>query len=81
MKESKYSYYITCLMSGMVELGTVFLGITLHFNLTLIIGLAMAYQLGNILRFFVTEKIAKYQTLFSAITLLLSLIVLFTPDM
>lgn len=56
-----WSYYITCLISGIVELGSVFWGIKYGFSIPQIMGMALAYQLGNILRFFVTPKIAKLQ--------------------
>lgn len=72
MSNTKLSYYITCLISGMVELGTIFLGINLNYSLIAIIGLALSYQLGNIVRFFVTKSIARYQTFFSILLLVLS---------
>ena len=56
-----WSYYITCLMSGIAELGSVFWGIRYGLSIPQILGLALAYQLGNILRFLVTPKIAKLQ--------------------
>lgn len=56
-----WAYYITCLMSGIAELGSVFWGIKYGFSIPQILGMALAYQLGNILRFFATPKIAKLQ--------------------
>lgn len=56
-----WSYYITCLISGIAELGSIFWGIKYGFSIPQIMGMALAYQLGNILRFFVTPKIAKLQ--------------------
>lgn len=58
-----WSYYITCLMSGIAELGSVFWGIRYGFSIPQILGMALAYQLGNILRFWVTPKIAKLQNI------------------
>lgn len=71
-KESNSTYYITCLMSGIIELGTVFLGMKLCFSLSEVIGLALAYQIGNVLRFFVSKKIAKYQNNFALLTVIFS---------
>ena len=56
LKDSNSSYYITCLMSGAIELGAVFLGMKMGYSLLGIIGLALAYQLGNVFRFFCNEK-------------------------
>lgn len=72
-------YYITCLMSGMVELGSVFWGISQGYSVVKIIGIAMAYQMGNILRFAVTPKIAKFENVFAGIVLLLSIGMPFLP--
>ena len=77
MTTNVLSYYITCMTSGMVELGSVFWGIKNGYSLTGIICMALAYQLGNILRFFVTPKIARFQNLFVALTLTLSVVLLF----
>lgn len=75
MRQSKLTYYITCLISGMVELGTVFLGAKLGLPLVAILGLALAYQFGNILRFFVNKKIAEIQNIVVAVVFVLSLII------
>ena len=72
-------YYITCLMSGIVELGSVFWGISHGYSVTMIIGIALAYQMGNILRFAVTPKIAKFESIIAGIVLLLSVGLPFLP--
>ena len=73
-------YYITCLMSGIVELGSVFWGISQEYSVVKIIGIAMAYQMGNILRFAVTPKIAKFESILAGIVLLLSIGIPFLPS-
>ena len=73
---SKMGYYITCLLSGAIELGTIFVGIKYGFPLTGILGLALAYQSGNVFRFFVNKKISKYQTIFVLVTLILGFVLL-----
>jgi len=75
MNNSKWTYYITCFISGMVELGSVFLGMKLGCSLAGIIGLALAYQLGNVFRFWVTKKVSEYQLLLAGITLVLSVVI------
>ena len=62
-------------MSGIVELGSVFWGLSQGYAIEKIIGIALAYQLGNILRFFVTPKMAKYESVWAGIVLLISLII------
>ena len=80
LKEHSSSYYITCLMSGVIELGAVFLGLKLEYSLSGIIGLTLAYQLGNVFRFFVTKRIAKYQDYIALLAVLLSGVILMTRD-
>lgn len=80
LKEHSSSYYITCLMSGVIELGAVFLGMKLGYSIFGIIGLTLAYQLGNVFRFFVTKKIAKYQDYIALLAVLLSIVILMTRD-
>lgn len=58
---SRIIYYLTCLISAVVELGSVFWGIKYGFGISGILGLALAYQLGNVFRFFINKKIAHYQ--------------------
>lgn len=71
------AYYITCIVSGMVELGSVFWGIRNGFGLVGIMCFALAYQIGNILRFFVTPRIARFQSYIVALALALSVLLLF----
>jgi hypothetical protein len=66
-------------MSGMVELGSVFWGISQGYSVVKIIGIAMAYQMGNILRFAVTPKIAKFESILAGFVLLLSIGTPFLP--
>lgn len=81
LKESNSSYYITCLMSGTIELGAIFLGMKIGYSLPGIIGLALAYQLGNVFRFFVTKKISTYQNHIVLLAILLSASVLVIHNM
>lgn len=74
MSHSRFTYYFTCMLSGAVELGTIFLGTRLGYSLSAIIGLAMAYQVGNVLRFFINKKIAKFQDLFIFLIFALSIL-------
>lgn len=81
LKDSNSSYYITCLMSGAIELGAVFLGMKMGYSLLGIIGLALAYQLGNVFRFFVTKKISTYQNHIALLATILSAFVLAIHNM
>lgn len=67
-------YYITCIISGMVEIGTIFWGINKEYSIEAILGLAIAYQLGNVLRFFVDETKSRYQTYVTIFIVLLNVI-------
>lgn len=71
-------YLVASLLSGIIELGSVFFGIRNGYEVPYIISLALAYQLGNILRFLVSKKIADIQNtlLFCSILLSCSLFIL-----
>lgn len=57
-----FTFYLTCVFSGIIELGAILWGLGHGFSVTWSLGLAVAYQIGNILLFFIDEKIRKRQT-------------------
>lgn len=77
MRVSKGIYYLTCLISAIVELGSVFWGIKYGYGIVGILGLALAYQLGNVCRFLVGKRMAKCQDFMLGGTLLISVVLLF----
>lgn len=62
-------YYISCL-SGVVEIGCIFWGLNRGFSLLQVIGLVMAYQMGNVIQYFVPKKIEHYSQYFLSISLI-----------
>ena len=51
-----YNFLILSLFSGMIELGTVFLGIHLNAPIPVIISLPLYYQLGNLMMNYIPKK-------------------------
>ena len=62
-KNMTAAYYITSMLSGIIELGTIFFGLKYNYSTLQILGLALSYQLGNILRFFINERVSKYKNI------------------
>ena len=56
-----FAYYYTCWMSGVIELGTILWGIANGYSLIETLGLAVAYQFGNLALFLISKKLAKYE--------------------
>lgn len=73
----KFAYYYSCLISGIIELGAVLWGINQGYSVSAVIGLALAYQLGNIFCFFVREKIGKANSVIIFVTICLSVALIF----
>lgn len=48
IEKQKRIFLILSFISGIIELGTIFLGINLQYSVIEIIGLALAYQIGNL---------------------------------
>lgn len=64
----------------MIELGSVFWGLKNGWSITAVLGLATAYQMGNLLRFFVNKEISKTQDVCSALTVIISIILLWIDN-
>ena len=62
-------YYYISFLSGVVELGSLFWGLSRGYSLFPIIGLVTAYQLGNVLQYFVPKKIEHYSQYFLCVAL------------
>lgn len=65
-----FTFYVTCIFSGMIEVGAVLWGIGAGYSVEGALGLAIAYQIGNILLFFLNKKLRRAQGLFAAIACL-----------
>lgn len=76
-----FTFYVTCIFSGMIEVGAVLWGIGAGYSVEGALGLAIAYQIGNILLFFLNKKLRRMQGLFAAIACLFAvgIIVLDNP--
>lgn len=62
-----FTFYVTCIFSGMIEIGAVLWGIGAGYSIEGALGLAIAYQIGNILLFFLNKKLRQMQGLFAVI--------------
>ena len=60
----KYIYYIISFLSGVMELGSVFWGLSQGYDMKHVIGLVFAYQLGNVIYYFVSEKASRRTSFF-----------------
>lgn len=59
-----FTFYFTCVLSGIIELGAVMWGLGQGYSIEYALGLTIAYQIGNILLFVINEKIRAKQTIF-----------------
>lgn len=62
-----FTFYITCVFSGMIEVGAVLWGIGTGYSVEGALGLALAYQIGNIALFFLNQKLRRIQPVFAMI--------------
>lgn len=62
-----FTFYVTCIFSGMIEVGALLWGIGAGYSVEAAIGLAIAYQIGNILLFFLNRKLRRIQYVFAII--------------
>ena len=65
-----FTFYVTCIFSGMIEVGALLWGIGAGYSVEGALGLALAYQIGNILLFFLNRKLRRIQYVFAAIACL-----------
>lgn len=75
-----FTFYVTCIFSGMIEIGSVLWGIGAGYSVEAALGLALAYQIGNILLFFLNRKLRRIQYIFAAVTCLLATGIILLPD-
>lgn len=75
-----FTFYVTCIFSGMIEVGAVLWGIGAGYSVEKALGLAIAYQIGNILLFFLNRKLRRMQGLFAAIACFLAAGIIFLDD-
>ena len=68
-----FTFYVTCIFSGMIEVGALLWGIGTGYSIEAALGLALAYQIGNILLFFLNRRLRQNQHIFAGIASLLSL--------
>ena len=64
------TFYITCIFSGIIELGAVLWGAGAGYSVDACLGLALAYQIGNILLFFINKKIRRIQPAFAFVAVI-----------
>lgn len=75
-----FTYYLTCIISGLVELGAILWGIGQGYSITASLGLAIAYQTGNIFRFFISKKFNRIDTIFIFVIFLMSICLFFVKE-
>lgn len=75
-----FTFYVTCVFSGMIEVGAVLWGIGAGYSIEGALGLAIAYQIGNILLFFLNQKLRRIQHLFALLACVLAVGVILFSD-
>ena len=75
-----FTFYVTCIFSGMIEIGSLLWALGAGYSIEAALGLAIAYQIGNILLFFLNRKLRQLQYLFAIIACLLALGTAFFDD-
>lgn len=75
-----FTFYVTCIFSGMIEVGAVLWGIGAGYSVEGALGLALAYQIGNIVLFFLNRKLRQIQHVFAAIACLFAAGIIWSTD-
>lgn len=73
-------YYYISFLSGVVELGCVFWGLRKEFSMLMIVGLVFAYQLGNIIQYYIPKKVEHYSQYYLMGSLLTCILGEFTSE-
>ncbi len=72
-----FTFYFTCILSGIIELGAILWGIGNGYSIQASLALAISYQLGNVFLFLINEKIRKCQSYFLGLFAILAIIMQF----
>jgi len=75
-----FTFYFTCVLSGIIELGAVMWGLGQGYSVEYALGLTISYQIGNILLFLINERIRAKQSFYLAGGVVLSITMLFLKN-
>lgn len=75
-----FTFYVTCIFSGMIEVGSVLWGIGAGYPVEGALGLALAYQMGNIALFFLNRTLRSIQYVFAGISVVLAVGIVLIQD-
>ena len=75
-----FIYFISCFLSGMIELGTILWGIKNDFSVIQCVGIAFAYQMGNIILYFITKKTSQCKVVLLPLSIVLGISSIFLQN-